>query len=66
MGRPDPERICSPIVERQNLTMRMQIRRLTSLTNAFSRKWESLQAALCLHLAYYDFGRGTPSSIVAS
>ena len=51
MGRPDPERICTSIVERQNLTMRMQIRRLTRLTNAFSKKWENLWAALCLHFA---------------
>jgi hypothetical protein len=44
-------------VERQNLTMRMQIRRLTRLTNGFSRKWENLWAALCLHFAYYNFCR---------
>jgi transposase-like protein/IS1 family transposase len=56
-GRPDPERICTSIVERQNLTMRMQIRRLTRLTNAFSKKWENLWAALCLHFAYYNFCR---------
>jgi len=56
-GRPDPERICTSIVERQNLTMRMQIRRLTRLTNAFSKKWENLWAALCLHFAYYTFCR---------
>jgi hypothetical protein len=52
MGRPDPERICTSHVERQNPTMRMQIRRLTRLTNAFSKKWENLWAALCLHFAY--------------
>jgi transposase-like protein/IS1 family transposase len=57
MGRPDPERICTSIVERQNLTMRMQIRRLTRLTNAFSKKWENLWAALCLHFAYYNLCR---------
>ena len=56
-GRPDPERICTSHVERQNLTMRMQIRRLTRLTNAFSKKWESLWAALCLHFPYYNFCR---------
>jgi len=56
-GRPDPERICTSHIERQNLTMRMQIRRLTRLTNAFSKKWENLWAALCLHFAYYDFCR---------
>jgi len=56
-GRPDPDRICTSIVERQNLTMRMQIRRLTRLTNAFSKKWENLWAALCLHFAWYNFCR---------
>ncbi|HSR07236.1 MAG TPA: IS1 family transposase, partial [Bryobacteraceae bacterium] len=54
-GDPDPERICTSHVERQNLTMRMQIRRLTRLTNAFSKKWENLQAALALHFAWYNF-----------
>ncbi len=44
-------------MERQNLTMRMQIRRLTRLTNAFSKKWENLWAALCLHFAYYNLRR---------
>ena len=56
-GRPDPDRICTSHVERQNLTMRMQIRRLTRLTNAFSKKWENLRAALCLHFAWYNFCR---------
>ena len=37
--------------------MRMRIRRLTRLTNAFSKKWENLWAALCLHFAYYNFCR---------
>lgn len=40
-----------------NLTMRMQMRRLTRLTNAFSKKWENLWAAYCLHFAYYNFCR---------
>ena len=44
-------------MERQNLTVQMQIRRLTGLTNAFSKKWENLWAALCLHFAYYNFCR---------
>jgi hypothetical protein len=37
--------------------MRMQIRRLTRLTNAFSKKWENPKAALALHFAYYNFCR---------
>lgn len=57
LGNPDPRRICTSIVERQNLTMRMQMRRLTRLTNGFSKKWENLWAALCLHFAYYNFCR---------
>jgi hypothetical protein len=57
LGNPDPARICTSIVERQNLTIRMQMRRLTRLTNAFSKKWENLWAAYCLHFAYYNFCR---------
>ncbi len=57
IGNPDPKRISTSHVERQNLTMRMQIRRLTRLTNAFSKKWENLWAALCLHFGYYNFCR---------
>lgn len=56
-GRPDRQRISTSHVERQNLTMRMCIRRLTRLTNAFSRKWENLKAALALYFAYYNFCR---------
>ena len=55
-GNPDPERICTSIVERQNLTIRMSMRRLTRLTNAFSKSWDNLWAAYCLHFAYYNFG----------
>jgi len=57
IGNPDPSRICTSIVERQNLTIRMQMRRLTRLTNAFSKKWENLWAAYCLHFAWYNFVR---------
>ena len=56
-GRPDPNRICTSHVERQNLTMRMQIRRLTRLTLSFSKRWENLKAALALHFAWYNFCR---------
>ncbi len=57
IGDPDPKRICTSIVERQNLTIRMSMRRLTRLTNAFSKKFENLWAAYCLHFAYYNFCR---------
>ena len=57
MGNPDPVKICTSHVERQNLTIRMQMRRLTRLTNAFSKKWENLWAAYCLHFAWYNFCR---------
>ena len=57
LGNPDAARICTSHVERGNLTMRMQIRRLTRLTNAFSKKWENLWAALALHFGYYNFCR---------
>lgn len=57
MGNPDPKLICTSHIERQNLTIRMQMRRLTRLTNAFSKKWENLWAAYCLHFAYYNFCR---------
>jgi len=56
-GNPDPKKICTSHVERQNLTMRMQIRRLTRLTNAFSKKLRNLKAAIALHFAHYNFCR---------
>jgi IS1 family transposase len=55
IGHPDPRRVCTSIVERSNLSMRTSIRRLTRLTNAFSKKWENLHAALALYFAYYNF-----------
>jgi transposase-like protein/IS1 family transposase len=57
MGNPDPARICTSYVERSNLTIRMTIRRLTRLTNAFSKKWDNHEAALALFFAYYNFCR---------
>jgi transposase-like protein/IS1 family transposase len=56
-GDPDPKHISTSFVERQNLTMRMAIRRFTRLTNAFSKKLENLKAAIALHFAYYNFCR---------
>lgn len=56
-GHPEPERICTSHIERQNLTMRMHIRRLTRLTNAFSKKRENLRAAIALHFGWYNFCR---------
>jgi IS1 family transposase len=56
-GQPDPARICTSPVGRQNLTMRMQIRRLTRLTDAFSKKRANLRAALALYFAWCNFCR---------
>jgi hypothetical protein len=56
-GRPDEDHISTSFVERQNLTMRMQMRRFTRLTNAFSKKLENLRAACALHFAHYNFCR---------
>jgi len=57
MGRPDPERICTSIVERSNLSLRMSMRRFTRLTNAFSKKWENHWASVALWYCWYNFGR---------
>lgn len=56
-GNPDPAHVSTSFVERQNLTMRMQMRRLTRLTNAFSKKLSHLKAAIHLHFAFYNFCR---------
>jgi hypothetical protein len=56
-GNPDPRHISISYVERSNLTMRMQMRRLTRLTNAFSKSLKHLEAATALHFAYYNFCR---------
>ena len=57
VGNPRMEAISTSYVERQNLTMRMNMRRFTRLTNAFSKKLENLKAAVALHFAYYNFCR---------
>jgi IS1 family transposase len=54
-GMPDVSRICTSHVEKQNHTLRMHCRRLTRLTNAFSKKFENFQAAVALNFAYYNF-----------
>lgn len=56
-GRPDPKHVSTSYVERQNLTMRMHVRRFTRLTNGFSKKIENHANAVSLHFAYYNFVR---------
>ena len=56
-GHPDLNFISTSYVERQNLTLRMQLRRFTRLTNGFSKKLANLKAALALHFAHYNFCR---------
>ena len=56
-GNPDPSHISTSYAERQNLTMRMSMRRFTRLTNAFSKKVDNLNYAVALHFMYYNFGR---------
>jgi hypothetical protein len=56
MGRSDPERICTSIAERSNLSLRMGIRRFTRLTKGFSKKWENHWAAVALWYGWYNFG----------
>ena len=56
-GDPDPTKISTSYVERQNLTMRMGMRRFTRLTNGFSKKVDNHMAAIALHFMHYNFAR---------
>lgn len=56
-GNPDPKHVSTSFVERQNLSMRMSIRRFTRLTNAFSKKIENHAAAVAIWFMYYNFCR---------
>lgn len=56
-GNPDPAHVSTSFAERQNLTMRMSMRRFTRLTNAFSKKVENHGHAIALHFMYYNFMR---------
>jgi hypothetical protein len=57
MGKPNPKHISTSYVERQNLTMRMHMRRFTRLTNGFSKKVENHAHSVALHFMYYNFGK---------
>jgi IS1 family transposase len=57
LGDPDPAKVSTSYVERQNLTMRMGMRRFTRLTNGFSKKIENHTAAVALHFMHYNFAR---------
>jgi IS1 family transposase len=56
-GNPDPSKISTSYAERQNLNMRMSMRRFTRLTNAFSKKMENHELAIALYFMYYNFAR---------
>lgn len=56
-GSPDPKHVSTSYVERQNLTMRMHMRRFTRLTNGFSKKLANHEAAVALHFMHYNFVR---------
>jgi len=56
-GAPDPQHVSTSFVERQNLSMRMHMRRFTRLTNAFSKKFENHCHMVAIYFAYYNFCR---------
>jgi len=56
-GRPNWFKVCTSYVERHNLTIRMQLRRFTRLTNGFSRKLANLKAMVALYICYFNFRR---------
>lgn len=57
LGNPNPDHVSTSFVERQNLSVRMENRRFTRLTNAFSKKLANLKASVALHYAHYNFAR---------
>ena len=57
IGNPDTEAVCTSHIERQNLTMRMQMRRFTRLTNGFSKRIENHEYAVSMHYLNYNFIR---------
>lgn len=61
IGNPDMKKLSTSLVERQNLTMRTQIKRFTRQTNAFSKKLENLRYAVALHFMFYNFCRPHPA-----
>ena len=69
-GKPDARHVSTSYSERNNLTMRMGLRRFTRLTNAFSEKVENLGHALAIHFMHYNFARRhmtlkTPPAVAA-
>lgn len=60
-GKPDPKHISTSYIERQNLTMRMSMRRFTRLTNGFSKKVENHMYAVALHFMFYNFAKAHKS-----
>ena len=57
IGDPDPAHVSTSFVERQNLSVRIECRRFTRLTNAFNKKLANLKASVALHYAHYNFVR---------